>query len=362
MSAVRYHETMTDFPLAHLDARKFAALDDTDIALSPQLNVVLGDNGAGKSQLMKLLYSTTFVLQDGRVTGETSIREYETRLAKKLVGVFRPNSLGRLVTRTQGRSRAEVSVRYGNANDALEFSFASNSKTAVKITSRPSMPTVSSQDETDRPVFLPPHELLSIYPGFVSLYDNYKVEFDETWRDTASLLGKKPLRGPREKNASKAIKPLEEVLRGSIFDAGDTFYLQRWGLGNLEAHLLADGERKLAEIVRLVTTGTLLQSGYLFWDEPEASLNPATQRVVAKTIGHLAKTGTQVFIATHSLFLLRELVLELEGKDTEVRYIGLRADKPAQSVSSLDDLDFLAALEAEAAQEERYFSSPVDAL
>lgn len=350
---------MTVYPLAWLRTSKFGVLANADIELSPQLNVVLGDNGAGKTQLMKLLYATTFVLQDGRESGNTTKQDYESYLAKKLIGVFRPDSLGRLVTRAQGRARAEVSVKYEGVDEKLKFSFASNSKTSVTLDDSPNMDPVINEEQQDRPAFLPPHELMSIYPGFVSLFDNYQLGFDETWRDTASLLGKKPLRGPREKKASEIVIPLEKVLRGSIFEAGDRFYLKRWGIGNLEAHLLADGERKLAEIVRLVTTGTLLQSGYLFWDEPEASLNPTIQRTVAKTIRHLAETGTQVFIATHSLFLLRELALELEKTSIDVRYVGLRADMPAQSVSSLDDLDFLAALEAEAAQEERYFSSPV---
>lgn len=349
---------MTDYPLDWLNTSGFGALDRVDISLSPQLNVVVGDNGTGKTQLLKLLYALTFVLQDGREGGEVSKPFYEAGLAGKLLGVFRPDSLGRLVTRTQGRARAEIKVGYAGAEGFLDFSFASNSKIAVSLAARPVMSRVVSQEDKDRPVFLPPHELMSIYPGFVSLFDNYEVEFDETWRDTASLLGKKPLKGPRERTARQVIRPLEEVLRGSIFESNGRFYLERRGLGSLEAHLLADGERKLAEIVRLVTTGTLLQSGYLFWDEPEASLNPTTQRAVARMIRHLSETGTQVFIATHSLFLLRELALELVGTDIDVRYVAMSAGRPAQSVSSLDDLDYLAVLDAEAAQEERYFSNP----
>lgn len=347
---------MVGYRVSHLKAENFGALSDVDIALSPQLNVVLGDNGAGKTQLLKLLYATTFVLQDGRESGESTQTYFGSGIARKLLGVFRPNSLGRLVTRTQGRSRAEVSIRYTGCSEELSFSFASNSKSTVGIHSLPQMSRIDDQEYKDRPVFLPSHELMSIYPGFVSLFDNYELEFDETWRDTASLLGKKPLKGPREKQARDVIEPLLEVLQGNIFESGGRFFLQKWGLGNLEAHLLAEGERKLAEIVRLIATGTLLQSGYLFWDEPEASLNPATQRAVAKTIRHLSETGTQVFIATHSLFLLRELALELENTKIGVRYIGLRNDAPAYSVTDLDDLEMITALDAEADQEERYFS------
>lgn len=35
------------------------------------------------------------------------------------------------------------------------------------------------------PAYLPTRELLTIYPGFVSVYENHYLEFEETWRDTA---------------------------------------------------------------------------------------------------------------------------------------------------------------------------------
>ncbi len=39
------------------------------------------------------------------------------------------------------------------------------------------------------PVFLPPHELLTLYPGLVAVYDGHYLEFDEIQRDTCVLLG-----------------------------------------------------------------------------------------------------------------------------------------------------------------------------
>ena len=58
-------------------------------------------------------------------------------------------------------------------------------------------------------------------------------------------------------------------------------------------HLVAEGLRKLAMILRLAQSGTLVEGGYLFWDEPEANLNPATIRPVARVIRLLAQAGVQ---------------------------------------------------------------------
>lgn len=43
----------------------------------------------------------------------------------------------------------------------------------------------------------------------------------------------------------------------------------------MEMPLVAEGLRKVAMLARLIATGTLLEQGYLFWDEPETSESEA---------------------------------------------------------------------------------------
>ncbi len=49
----------------------------------------------------------------------------------------------------------------------------------------------------------------------------------------------------------------------------------------------------------------------LFWDEPEMNVNASHLPVLVKTLTGLAKTGVQVILSSHSLFLLRELMIQL---------------------------------------------------
>ena len=99
-------------------------------------------------------------------------------------------------------------------------------------------------------------------------------------------------------------------------------------------HLVAEGFRKLAMIARLIATGSLVDKGFLFWDEPESNLNPKIIKLIARTILHLCQNGIQVFVASHSLFLIRELDILLhsdEFKETEARFFGLhRRDEGIQ--------------------------------
>ena len=71
----------------------------------------------------------------------------------------------------------------------------------------------------------------------------------------------------------------------------------------MEADLVAEGYRKLTMVARLIANGSLDANSLLFWDEPEANLNPRLIRRLAPLLLDLAEAGVQVFIATHSLFL-----------------------------------------------------------
>lgn len=84
-----------------------------------------------------------------------------------------------------------------------------------------------------------------------------------------------------------------------ILDKNGRFYLKNES-GRFEMPLVAEGQRKLAMLARLIATGVLLDRGFLFWDEPEANLNPLLIKQVARSIVSLSQAGIQVFIATHS--------------------------------------------------------------
>ena len=58
--------------------------------------------------------------------------------------------------------------------------------------------------------------------------------------------------------------------------------------GAIDAHLLSEGQRKIASLVRLIVNGSLTSNDLLFWDEPEANLNPRLVTKVATALRALA--------------------------------------------------------------------------
>ena len=347
--------------LKSLEIKNFTAFGSADLQFAKGLNVFVGENGTGKTHLLKLPYAVMATSAEGRRRGDGN-KPVKTPLqrdiAEKLMQVFRPESLGRLTRRQIGRNRCEIVLQFDRKRDTFGFSFASQNKTEVSV-------DVCPGEWIERaPVFLPAHELLTIYPGFVSVYENHHLQFDETWRDTCLLLGAPTLKGSRERRANELLEPLEEQMGGRVvLDPNGRFYLKLPGVGNLEAHLVAEGLRKLAMLARLIATGSLLDQGCLFWDEPESNLNSKLVRGVAEAILGICSEGIQVFVATHSLFLLRELEMLLEQqrfKPIQQRYFALAPGDDGVAIQQgdrIDDVDPLVALDEELEQSGRFLDS-----
>lgn len=298
--------------LKSLDINNFTLFKACKLRFSNRLNIFIGENGTGKSHLLKLPYSIIASSAEEYMSsrgGQPTKSSLQSGIAQKLINVFRPDTLGRLVKRRQGREKCRLKFSFTPSALNVEIAFATNSKTEVDVRSQPT----AYIDKT--PVFFPTHELMTIYPGFISLYENYHTGFEETWREMCLLLGAPAVKGPREKRVKEALQPLEEAMGGSVvLDANGRFYLHLPGKGTMEMSLVAEGLRKLAMVSRLIATGSLLDKGYLFWDEPESNLNPRLVKLIAVTIVDLALSGIQVFIATHSLFLMREIEILLQQK------------------------------------------------
>lgn len=348
--------------LSNLNIKNFTVFPSANLQFSKYLNVIVGENGSGKTHLLKVVYSalaTSWEESRKPTSGTPTKALLQNRIADKLINVFRPESLGRLARRKQGRERCDIKLLFEDKQFNFEFSFSTNSKTEVLIEKVPKGWLDTS------PAYIPTRELLSIFPNFVSVYEGHYLEFEETWRDTCILLGAPLQRGTKEKRIQELLTPLEQAMGGSIeLDKNGRFYLKN-ERGRFEMPLIAEGQRKLAMLARLIATGILMDKGFLFWDEPEANLNPLLIKQVAQSIVNLSKTGIQVFIATHSLFLLRELEILMTDKqniELNSRFFGLHFSDDGVVVKqgdAIDEIGDITTLDEELAQSDRFISSGV---
>lgn len=348
--------------LKSLTIKNFTVFSEAEFDFSRGINVIIGANGLGKSHLLKLGYSCAWMSHTfaKNLTIETR-GDLQRRIAEKLIKTFRPDSLGRLARRGQGRSRAEIQISfYDKGTSKSSFSFATNSKSEVTIND------AFAFLGTPPVIFFPTKEVLSMFPGFASLYRDYHIEMDETYYDLCLALERPLLRGPRYEKTRALLEPLEKILGGTVRNENGRFILRLPGEGNMEMPLVAEGMRKLASVAYLIANGSLIDKSTLYWDEPETNLNPLLIAKLAEILVKIAQQGTQVILATHSLFLMKELDLQLKkerGKrlsrlpNPPARFFALAADDAGVIVEtgeSIEEIEPISALDATIEQAQRH--------
>ena len=302
-----------------LRLQNFTTFEEAQFEFSPGINVLIGANATGKTHVMKSIYS---ILKVCEIAQRDRIELPERRnnlFYDKLMGVFKPDSLGRLVRRAPGRNRAGLYLGYENTFVQLELT--TSNKFSVNYADLPK-PTPS--------VYVPNREFLSISEGFIAAYQQRETSFDETYYDLSIALNASLLRGPRLQEIKNLINPLEKAINGKVIQEQGRFYVNL-PEGKLEAHLVSEGFLKLAGLTYLIRNGSLTQNGILFWDEPEANLNPKLVPVVVEVLRVLAAAGGQIFVATHDYLLSQELSALTEySAETAIRFFALyRPDQRA---------------------------------
>lgn len=342
--------------LTSIAVSRFSLFVKAKLDFTAELNVIVGENSTGKSHLLKLAYVLSALQSESSEETPPAIHFHlDERIAEKLVAVFRPDTLGGLVNRASGRSRCEVQADFGD--HALRFSFAPNSRKKVVIEAHTPAKTSKA------PVMLPPKEALTLFPSLIGSYERRELLMDETYYDLCRKFQAGPLKPSRLQTVAALIHDLETILQGKVLLEHGRFHVKTQDRGKLEISLLAEGLRKIAQLTYLLLNGTLCRGSTLFWDEPDSNLNPRLIRKVAQALLVTAQAGIQVVIATHSLFLLRELALLSRAEPVSTLYTGLECRNSSVITHQADDIEGLpniAALEEELEQSDRYLEQQLE--
>ena len=310
--------------LTHIKLDNFTSFAGLDQSFSAGVNVIIGANGTGKTHLLKVLYAACAV-----TVGE----DREKSFALKLRSVFNPyeGRMGRLARRqsTSVKTRATV-TRQGGARLAAEFSNHTNKPEDVKVTGE-----TSWKKEELASAYIPVKEMLAHAPGFLATAAKREIAFEEVYVDIIKRAFLPRLMGPIDKDRQRLLTALQKAIDGKVVAKGEHFFLKN-KQGDLEFTLLAEGMRKLALIWLLIQNGTLLSGSVLFWDEPEANLNPALMGEVVEVILELQRMGVQVFLTTHNYVLLKEFDLRKQ-KDDQIRYLSLFRDESEAVTAKASD-------------------------
>ena len=340
--------------LKRLHLRNFTVFEDAEFEFGEGLNVIVGTNGTGKSHVLKAGYAVLRSLTS-RLKNWGGVHSDSPLTALK--NIFRPEpaDISQLIRR---QSVDDYSLIHYELDDERltpgEIMLSSKVSTDSKLALTPSTAASEIGDKNAAPAFIPAKEVLTS-GWLLSLYNRREIPIDETYPDVLRLLVGPSLRQPEP---ASIVKKLQQLIGGKVEEEGGHFYLSAPGQPRMEMNMVAEGMRKFATLYKLLANGTLTPETTLFWDEPEANLNPALLKEMAAVLAELARAGFQIILATHSLFLLKELHILSQEQDTKVRYFGLSTQPgEATTVATADNLELLpdiVALDAELDQSDRF--------
>ena len=142
------------------------------------------------------------------------------------------------------------------------------------------------------------------------------VSFDDTYLDVINAAKIKVSSGKDAAIKKTLLSQIEAIIEGKVFfdKERDEFYLKH-GNTKIEFNLVAEGIRKIALLWQLVKNGVLVRGSVLFWDEPEANINPIHIPIIAEILLNLQQNGVQIFISTHDYFLNKYLEVKRQTSD-----------------------------------------------
>jgi AAA15 family ATPase/GTPase len=306
-------ETSTNKKIQSLSLKQFTAFDDVTFEFCSGINVLIGANSTGKTLTLKTLY---LLLKAHQIyCGEKPPHEIGITNIFRFHPIFQVADLKELVR----HNKTFMGMSLGLMGTSIGF----------HIDNVP--PGTSYRPEFgDRSIgffpsflYMPSQELLSINQGFISIYQNRELPYDETYYDLSLALNALPLRKEKLGDIQDIIAFLRRILIGKatqsedniVTQADNRFYVEL-PEGKLEAHLIAEGYRKIATLLYLLRNGSLGQNSILFWDEPEANLNPKLIVLIVEVLKKLTSAGMQIFVTTHDYLLAHELSLLTEYRTT----------------------------------------------
>lgn len=334
-----------------LQLKNFTAFADLNIEFSAGINIVIGENGTGKTQLLKAIYALC--------SPEAGASDPNHSFAQKLCRLYHPLSdkVGEL-RRAGARGEALLSTTFGSGQE-LNAQFSGNA-TEAKVNR-------AMEGKIAAAIFIPTKEVLSLVRGLTAEQPHLPtIEriFDDGYLDLANKL---VTEGVNDLSAKVQLDPrfgnivprLTNLINGQYLLENGRFVFEpghfmekdaaarskaqhaqmyqdstEWKFVSsskqrLSSGMTAEGYRKIGVLQRLLGNGSLNPgiTGPLLWDEPESNLNPKLMKDLVLALLELARNGQQVILATHDYVLLKWFdLLTDKGKGDHVVFHRLYRD------------------------------------
>lgn len=315
------------FKIQSAHMKNYGVISDFSCNVFSNVNLFIGENATGKTFILKALYSAIRAMEEHKRGDD--IRQMGEILPEKLRWSFQVEKLGDLVNRS---ADGPLVFQAGTSVGKFEYQFSEKARTDIN-----NCPNISKEGNS---IFIPAKEVLSLFSVILKSREVDKAfGFDDTYYDLVKALQISPAKGRKYDIFAKARKDLKTVIGGKIdYNAENG----KWSFKNesnqkFSIGATAEGIKKISIMDRLLANGYLGKDSVLFIDELESALHPKAICDFLDMLVDISHTmGIQMFISTHSYFVIKKLCL-LAGKyPNEITCISLSKDKEPQ-ISNLSE-------------------------
>lgn len=273
-----------------VNIRNFTVFEDIMLKPSNGINVLVGENGTGKTHFLKSLYCLSRI-RSGEKT-DISVGNIFGVNSDTLAFANGTNILLRAVD---------------DEEETIEFSIPYNHGTSNYIFSEP--------QKGFNAVFIPVKDMLTHSKGLLSMAEKYSTfPFDRTLTDIITRANQWNLKKP-PKVAKNILPVLEKMMDGIVEIEDEEFYIKKHDGRKISFSVEAEGLKKIGLLWQLLMNENIVEGSVLLWDEPEANLNPKFLPFVVECLLELSRGGVQIFVSTHNYIFAKYFDISRKEND-----------------------------------------------
>lgn len=328
-----------------ITVKNFTVFEKLDVEFGTGINVIVGENGTGKTHLLKLLYTICEINKISLIARTPSL---ESRNGYKALGfalihslfninnvddIYKDLSINEFTIDVSVDSR-EYHMNFTKENikenvDELinelgtEINKIRNelNKIETEINKRENESNELKNklgnityEEPTKSVFIPVVEMLSHSKGFLNLNQKYKLPFDKTQVDIIVNAGLPELREIPD-ISKKVIEKISNIINGEVIFENDNYFILKKDGRKILFSMEAEGLRKFALLWQLLKNGSIETGSILLWDEPEANINPKLIPTLVEILLELQRNGIQIFVTTHDYIFAKYFEVKQKEND-----------------------------------------------
>lgn len=303
--------------LHSIELKNFTVFNDLKLNFSKGINIFIGENGTGKTQLLKAIYADLKISKSRDIDDISryfkSVNENNEFFVKQIKPLY-------LKVEASGiENKSNKNYLMGNVEVNIN-----GTKSTVDSENECSY-EISYPSKEVKCTFIPAKDMLTHSKGFVSMADKFsEFPFDKTLVDIIKIAGEWQLK-EIPKIALKILPKLEKMMNGTVIIENDEFYIRKHNNEMVNFSVEAEGLKKIGLLWQLLMNENITADTVLLWDEPEANINPNFIPDLVEILIELQRQGVQIFITTHNYILAKYFDVK-KAENDEVMYYSLYRD------------------------------------